>query len=192
MNQTTARLTAFRSRVPTILLKLLALGWFFGAVVCLSEVLEHTAMGRLDEAALESLVYLPLAAVPAVVGFGLRRGRRWGRTAALAIGLPAVLIVTIAVAFCLVVSFVDAGGQWANNSFGVALLLIIAGPPAVVGAAAQAYLLTCPSLRALFESQASRAALSWSALFVAAVVGIAMLLVWWYLLFGGGLDLRWH
>ena len=42
MNETTVPSTASRSRVPAILLKLLALCRFFGAVACLNEVLEHS------------------------------------------------------------------------------------------------------------------------------------------------------
>jgi len=145
MEPTTESPMPLRSRAPAILLKILALAWFLGAIACLGEVIEAIGMHTLQEVLLRTLIYLPPALVPAAVGFGLWRKRHWARKSALLIGWLALSLLIIGG----LVSFIT------KNGFLLVILMVV-GLPTTVFVLLQAYCLTRPAMKALFGLTLSR------------------------------------
>ena len=139
MDQITESPMPLQSRVPAILLKILALAWFLGAIACLGEVIEAIGMCTFEEVFLRTLIYLPPALVPAAVGIGLWLKRRWARTSALLIGWLALSLLILVPFFI-----------YEYESFGLYVLWVVAGPPTTVFVLLQAYFLTRPATKALF------------------------------------------
>jgi hypothetical protein len=162
-------------------------------------VIEAMGMYSVAEVGRRILMYSPLAAVPATVAWGLWRRRRWARRGAL--GINWVVLAA------LVVGLIGFG--W---DYGVRAPLYFAplAAPVIVIACLQAYFLTRPAVKALFEVPSGRTEVTpspsmpdvpaltarlsakrhvrWLTLgLVVALIGVSVAITW-----RGNVDIRYH
>jgi hypothetical protein len=133
------------SRMPSILLKVLALGWFLGGLACLGEVVEALGSEPFSELARRILIYLPIASLPVLIGIGLWRIRPWARRWALLLVWLILGLTAIVLLWAIIVE--------SDIAFGLGLLLSMIGIPVVLIVTLQTYFLLHPATKALFKGQ---------------------------------------